>query len=70
MNCHFTIPSFCCGDEPRDKVNWNQCSCLPTGPPSISDYPSPPPTLQAAVIQEDTSSSHHLLPHPEAGNTL
>ena len=51
-------------------VNWSQCCCLPTGPPSISDYPSPPPTLQPAVAQGESSSSPHLLPHLGAGNVV
>ena len=49
--------------------SWNQCCCLPTGPPSVSNYPSPPPTLQPAVAQGETSSPQ-LLPHLEAGNMV
>ena len=52
-----------------EEVNWNQCCCLPTGPPSVSNYPSPPPTLQPAVAQGETSSPQ-LLPHLGAGNVV
>ena len=48
--------------------SWNQCCCLPTGPPSVSDYPSPPPILQH-VAQGETSSPQ-LLPHLGAGNVV
>ena len=42
----------------------------PTGPPSVSNYPSPPPTLQQVVAQGETSSSLHLLPPLGAGNIV